>query len=389
MRKSLARWVAGTVLALTLSHSATPAFAGQFAIRWIRDQSDTNKVFVQVSGLSERLLTQWGQANPSLSDWQGILPVYVVGPRSSETAAMFGSYSIQQNVIRFEPGFTLQKGIEYKAIFYPERWPGGVFLAEPPVAAGFKIERLKTTPTVVSEVYPTASVLPENLLKFYIQFSAPMSRGGIYSYIHLRTSSHKDVELPFLEIGEELWDTTMTRLTLFVDPGRIKRGVRPLVEMGPALEAGKRYSLIIDSAWRDGNGNRLKKSFEKHFRAGPPDRERPTIETWRIIAPKADSSDPLTILFAEPMDHALALRMIQVFDGKKLPIAGRNRLTDHERRWTFIPEKPWTRQRYELSVATTLEDLAGNSIAKLFDVDVFEPQAKTADPTVTIPLEIK
>ncbi|MDB6036479.1 MAG: hypothetical protein JWM99_320, partial [Verrucomicrobiales bacterium] len=182
---------------------------------------------------------------------------------------------------------------------------------------------------------------------------------------------------------------TMTRLTLFVDPGRIKRGVRPLVEMGPALEAGKRYSLIIDSTWKDGNGNRLKKSFEKHFRAGAPDRERPAIETWRIVPPRANGTDQLAIIFPEPMDHALGLRMIQVFNENKMPMPGRATLADHERRWTFTPETAWTRQRYELSVVTTLEDLAGNSIAKLFDVDVFEPQVKTSDPTVTLPFEVR
>ena len=36
-----------------------------------------------------------------------------------------------------------------------------------------------------------------------------MSRGNIYDHIRLRGEDGKDVELPFLEIDEELWDTTM------------------------------------------------------------------------------------------------------------------------------------------------------------------------------------
>jgi hypothetical protein len=60
--------------------------------------------------------------------------------------------------------------------------------------------------TVVSQVYPTAEVLPENLLKFYVHFSAPMSSGHIYDHIRLiGDSTGKEVELPFLEIDEELW----------------------------------------------------------------------------------------------------------------------------------------------------------------------------------------
>jgi hypothetical protein len=72
--------------------------------------------------------------------------------------------------------------------------------------------------------------------------------------------------LPFLEIDEELWDDSMTRLTLFIEPGRIKRGVKPLEDIGPALEEGKSYTLVIDAAWQDGHGRSLKESFRKQFR---------------------------------------------------------------------------------------------------------------------------
>ncbi len=50
-----------------------------------------------------------------------------------------------------------------------------------------------------------------------------MSRGDSYRHIQLRDAKGKAVELPFLELGEELWNPDMTRLTLFIDPGRVKR----------------------------------------------------------------------------------------------------------------------------------------------------------------------
>jgi hypothetical protein len=56
----------------------------------------------------------------------------------------------------------------------------------------------------------------------------------------------------------------MTRLTLFIDPGRIKRGVAPLEEIGPALHAGKRYTLEIDSGWHDASGCRCVRVFGKN-----------------------------------------------------------------------------------------------------------------------------
>jgi len=33
-----------------------------------------------------------------------------------------------------------------------------------------------------------------------------MQRGHIYDYIHLRNEAGQNVELPFLEIDEELWN---------------------------------------------------------------------------------------------------------------------------------------------------------------------------------------
>ena len=66
-----------------------------------------------------------------------------------------------------------------------------------------------------------------------------MSRGHIYDHIRLLDAQGAPVELPFLEIDEELWNAEMTRLTLFIDPGRIKRGVKPLEEIGPSLVAGQ------------------------------------------------------------------------------------------------------------------------------------------------------
>src|SRR5207249_663090 len=208
--------------------------------------------------------------------------------------------------------------------------------------------------TTVSHVYPTTGVLPENLLKFYLHFSAPMSRGHIYDYIHLRDDTGKEVELPFLEIDEELWDPAMTRLTLFIDPGRIKRGVRPLEEVGPALQEGKRYTLVIDRGWKDGAGNLLKEGFQKYFKAGSPDREPPNPAQWKIRAPKAASRQPVTIIFPKPMDHALAQRVIHVTNQSGELLLGQAHLQDEERHWTFVPDAPWQGGAHRLVVETTI-----------------------------------
>ena len=85
-------------------------------------------------------------------------------------------------------------------------------------------------------------------------------------------AENQTVQWPFLELGEELWNQDMTRLTLFTDPGRIKRGVKPLEETGSSQEEGKDYELIISDQWKDAKGTPMASSFRKSFRVGPLDR---------------------------------------------------------------------------------------------------------------------
>ena len=95
-------------------------------------------------------------------------------------------------------------------------------------------------------------------------------------------------------------------------------------------------------------------------------------------------------LFPEPMDHALLQRMVWVADraGKKVP--GKVAVTEGETVWLFTPDAPWRAGTPDLVADTRLEDLAGNSIAQPFEVDVLRPverQVKTE--TVKVPFSVK
>jgi hypothetical protein len=250
-----------------------------------------------------------------------------------------------------------------------------------------------TPETVVTRVYPSADLLPENLLKFYVHFSAPMSRGHIYEHIHLLDAEGKSVELPFLELDEELWNPAMTRLTLFIDPGRIKRGVRPLEEIGPALVAGGRFRLVIDGSCRDAVGRPLAATFEKQFSAGPPEREPLDPAKWQIIAPSKGTRDPLCIDLRRPLDHAITQRVLRIVNEAGGAIAGTVELEDEERTWKFVPAAAWARGKFNIIIPTAIEDLAGNNIGKAFDVDLrestTESQPSAAAASVKLPFRVQ
>jgi hypothetical protein len=362
----------------------------QASIRWTSDPADPYKVVVEVYSLSADAIERLRRSKPSLARWRRLLSVYVgqEGPMSaSDLPPMAGAYRVEANALRFEPQFRLEPGLKYRAVFRPDQLPGGNKAT--PITSGYQSPMRSATPaTLVSRVYPSADTVPENLLKFYVHFTGPMSRGNIYDHIRLRDENGRDVELPFLEIDEELWDVTTTRLTLIIDPGRIKRGVRPLEEIGPALEAGKSYTLAIGREWRDGAGNPLKENFQKAFKVAPPDREPPDPARWKVEAPRADSRDPLAVVFPEPMDHALSLRLIRVAGDQGGMVEGKVSLEEQERRWTFTPDNVWRRGRYQLIIHTTLEDLAGNNIGKPFEVDLFEGVERRL-PTTTVKLSFE
>ena len=389
--------VAGALLGpkWNLHAAAPPSQAGPppFSIRWAPEASEPKRVVIEVIGLDESTLRELRQTDWTQSQWQRLLSVYVdQGSLLADVGLppIVGEYRLVSNVLRFEPQFPLQRGIKYRAVFSPNRLPGKPAPARIVTSTFQMPANPATRTTVVANIFPTSDLLPENLLKFYVHFSAPMSGGHIYEHIRLRDEAGKDVDLPFLEIDEELWNPSMTRLTLFIDPGRIKRGVQPLEEVGPALEEGKGYTLSISANWRDASDTPLKEDFHKRFRVGPTDRTPIDLSLWKIQSPKAGTRDPLAVAFSEPIDHALALRVIRVLDAASQPIDGGAALVSQERHWSFTPAQPWRRGAHYLSVQSTIEDLAGNNVGKAFEVDLFEGvQRRFTNSTVKLPFAVQ
>jgi hypothetical protein len=198
------------------------------------------------------------------------------------------------------------------------------------------------------------------------------------------------VHRPFLEIGEELWDTSSTRLTLLIDPGRIKRGLSPREQFGPVLEAGGKYTLVVTKGWRDAANQQLTEDYKKAFTAGPPVESAIDHNAWKITAPASGTKQPLSIAFGQPLDRALIERTITVAAAAGKPVAGEVAVGQEERLWRFTPDQPWTAGKHELVIDATLEDLAGNRINRPFEVDEFREIDKSALPEyVHLPFEIR
>jgi hypothetical protein len=311
--------------------------------------------------------------------WTAILKVAV----GIDQPAAVGQYSIENNIVRFTPMFPLDKGRQYQVTFTA---PGAA-----PITATVGLPPEDTTPTTrVTEVYPSGDVIPENQLRIYVHFSAPMGSRGALDFVHLLDDSGHEVKDPFLPLDVEFWNEDRTRYTVFFDPGRQKRGIAPLDQMGRSLTAGKTYTLVIDSSWLDGKGLPLTQSFKKTFAVGPPDEKPLDPKTWKIETPAADGSAPLVVNFPEPLDQGLLLRALGVLSPGGKPLEGQVVVSNHELTWSFTPAQPWKAGAYNIVALAMLEDLAGNRIGRAFEVDQFDRTDQSNEPEKTLlPVLIK
>jgi hypothetical protein len=334
---------------------------------------------VELLGLAPRELDALGQLSDEAR--AQALRAYVGVDESDDVPPMLGDVSIAGRALRFTPRFALTPGTQYRLAYRD-----AVTLVTFPFSMA---DRPQGAPTSITRIYPTADSLPENQLKFYIHFSAPMGRGEAYRHLHLLGPAG-EVDLPFLELGEELWDKAMRRFTLLFDPGRIKRGLKPREEVGPVLEEGQHYTLVVDRDWPDAQGRPLSAEARKSFHVLPPAGAPLDTATWRFESPPASSHSPLVVRFPRPLDHALLERMLWITDASRRKLAGAIEISDAETCWQFTPTEPWSAGNYQLVADVELEDLAGNSIARAFDVDVFDPvQTHIETKTVAVPFEVK
>jgi hypothetical protein len=117
----------------------------------------------------------------------------------------------------------------------------------------------------------------------------------------------------------------------------------------------------------DLSGRPLRESFYKSFHVTEAVREPIAVEQWKILPPATKSHQPLALMFPKPLDWALLWHTITIASEGGQPIDGRIAIDQGERRWSFAPASPWTAGSYYVRIASSLEDVCGNSLLHSFD----------------------
>lgn len=285
------------------------------------------------------------------------LQVRLVKP--GERFAVLGNFTINKDQLEFAPVVPLTRGFLYEVLLNDS------LLAEIEIP----VDESVVAPEIIS-VYPTQDSVPENLLKIFIHFSQPMVEGQSLKHITLLKDSQDTLKGTFLDLQPELWNKESTVLTLWLDPGRIKRDLIPNKEMGAPLNAYEHYTLHISNQWKSKEGKSLPASYSKTFVTTTRDGESPSPNQWIITAPSSDTKQPLEINLKEPLDYSLLNDAIRLVDDQQNFVAGTIQLSQEERRFHFLPTKIWKPGHYTLLIEGRLEDLAGNNLNRPFDKDL-------------------
>jgi len=343
------------------------------------DYKDSN--CLRVCGWTVAELRELGDLpGAELSRRLAILPSELVkaGAQMQALQPLAGRFEIDRDAIYFIPRFPFLEGTSYSLLIESGPGDSGINNVE---ALTIQLPARSSPPTTrVVAIYPSAHELPVNQLKLYVHFSSPMSEGWAARAVHMRRADNDEpLEDVFLNMEPELWDRERRRLTLLLDPGRIKRGLAPNQEAGYPLIEGVPVVVIIDAAFRDAAGQVLQTGAERRYNVVPPLRVRVDPKDWQYHCPTVGSRDPLTVEFDRPLDHALLEHSLWVNDAAGVPLDGRGSIGTGERYWRFEPQLPWEEGRYVLIVDPRLEDLAGNSVIRVFDRDLMREEDAPAD----------
>lgn len=231
----------------------------------------------------------------------------------------------------------------------------------------------------VRRIAPGGPAAPANLLRVHVYFDAPMARGGALRHVRLLDAEGAPIAHAFLNLGVELWSPDHTRLTLMLDPGRLKRGVGPNRALGAPLEAGRRYAVEVGRGLRDAYGRPLAAPARAAFTAAPAERRALDPDLWTLEL----GENALRVRFDRVMDAPSVALAVLLRDGRGGVARGRRQAGGAGWSWPLAGLDAASGLR--LSVGRAVEDAAGNTLCSPFDAALGRGETCAAGAEIMIP----
>jgi hypothetical protein len=373
--------IAGVLTLSAACRGSSAADSGELRVVLHPAEGAARPARIELAGLSDDEVSALRSRGLDEAMWASLFRVSVADQTDTNLPAVAGHYVITGGSVTFTPLYPLDRGRTYRVRVDPSK-------LGPPRSTEILTSIVKLPaaaakpPAEVAAIYPSVAVVPENLLRMYVEFSAPMGSRKAGEFVRLldRTSgSDTVVEEAFLPVEADFWSPDHRRYTLFLDPGRVKRGILPNRERGRPLRAGHAYALSISAEWPDENGQPLKTAFRHEFTAGPAVASGIDASSWRITPPVAGTRESLVVEFDRALDRAVATRALGV-ERDGVTVAGTGTVEPGDARWVFVPRTAWPPGVYRLTAQPFLEDPQGNQIGRAFEVVVDTPREPNPEP---------
>src|SRR5271154_4291309 len=242
---------------------------------------------------------------------------------------------------------------------------------------------LDARPTGVA--FPSGATVPENLLRIEMRFSEPLRRSLSLDHVKLIDSNGLEITHAFFDLP--LLSADGRRVTVLLDPGRIKSGLAENRALGRALHAGSAVTLEVDDP-------ELARPIRKTWRVTGFNADPPRPDLWTFRLPRRDTKDPLEVRLGAPLSST-AESFIAIRGPDARRVAGTAHLEQGETVWRFVPASSWRKGVYGLVTRPELEDSAGNRPCGPFEamgasripcaaaaIRNFQPRAPS-DPRIT------
>ncbi|MEO0341690.1 MAG: hypothetical protein AAF242_21085, partial [Bacteroidota bacterium] len=239
---------------------------------------------------------------------------------------IFGKLNLKNDTLIFIPFIALQANYPYQ------------------VRQGDQTIHTFTTPKLVNHTLPQLvsytpfiDTIPANLLKVYLHFSMPMQEGKSAEYVNVVQKQGDTLHGIFLDLQPELWNEDYTRLTLWVDPGRLKRALASNDLKGKPLMAGSEIIIKIAQSWENQQGSPLESDYLISYHIIEEDRRSPNTKQITYSAPGAGTKETFLLQMHEAFDAALLQRMVSITDAQKRELLGNLKTNQQANQVQFVP----------------------------------------------------
>lgn len=316
-------------------------------------------------GIPDSVLLTGLPANHDASDFTGSDKVFAVYVAGEDLPSMAGRYENTKEGVRFTPRFPFEGGLTYEAKVSPRVSPGESREIR------FRLPKSSKSTPRVEAILPLADKLPENILRFYIQFSEPMTEGESLQHVRLwDDTSGEELTAVFFDHVHELWSSDRRQITLLVDPGRVKTGLVANQKLGRAFQRDHVYRLVVESSWPDMRGTHLGGRYEKRFRSIAADNKEVDASKWSVGVVDAREHShggrpKLLVNFRKDVDHVSVRNYLSIRDPDGHEVTGRWDLEECVA--SFRPDTPWSFGTHQLVANARFEDVVGNNLNGSFD----------------------